>query len=63
MRHDQDGHSETCSYDALDRRTEKPAWRQGAEKPERTVFEWSGMRLCGEHNEKSPAAHTLYLYE
>ncbi|MBZ4142348.1 hypothetical protein JYB72_19755, partial [Escherichia fergusonii] len=52
MRHDQDGHSETCSYDALDRRTEKPAWRQGAEKPERTVFEWSGMRLCGEHNEK-----------
>nr|HDW3107782.1 RHS domain-containing protein [Escherichia fergusonii]HDW3143827.1 RHS domain-containing protein [Escherichia fergusonii] len=60
---DRDWSRVTFSYDALGRRTEKRAWRQGAEKPERTVFEWSGMRLCGEHNEKSPAAHTLYLYE
>lgn len=60
---DRDWSRVTFSYDALGRRTEKRAWRQGAEKPERTVFEWRGMRLCGEHNEKSPAAHTLYLYE
>jgi RHS repeat-associated protein len=31
--------------------------------PVRTFFEWSGMRLCGERNDKVPLAHTLYLYE
>ncbi|MEZ2603178.1 RHS repeat-associated core domain-containing protein [Kluyvera intermedia] len=51
------------SYDALDRRTEKRVWRHNSTPPVHTVFEWSGMRLCGERNDKVPLAHTLYLYE
>jgi len=60
---DRDWRCVAFGYDALGRRTEKRAWRTNAQTPERTVFGWSGMRLCGEHNDKCPAAHTLYLYE
>ena len=60
---DHDWREVAFSYDALGRRTEKTAWRAGKPEPQKTVYEWSGMRLCGEHNEKTPSARTLYLYE
>lgn len=63
IQNDHDWREVAFSYDALGRRTEKTAWRSEKAEPQKTVFEWSGMRLCGEHNDNSPAARTLYLYE
>lgn len=53
----------TYSYDALGRRTEKAVWRHGQAAPQVTVFEWDGLRLCGEHGRHAADIHTLYLYE